>query len=71
AVTEDGKLAISGSDDNTLKVWDLASGNVIASFTCKSSIASCAIAPDGVTIVAGDESGRVYLLRLEGMEELT
>ncbi|MEP6524102.1 hypothetical protein NDA07_20355 [Microcoleus vaginatus DQ-U2] len=71
AVTADGKRAISGSDDKTIKVWDLTTGNVIASFTGESSIACCAIAPDGVTIVAGDESGRVYFLRLEGMEELT
>ncbi|WP_445300728.1 MULTISPECIES: WD40 repeat domain-containing protein [unclassified Microcoleus] len=62
---------MSGSDDNTLKVWDLSTGNLIASFTLENPIASCAIAPDGVTIVAGDESGRVYFLRLEGMEELT
>jgi WD40 repeat protein len=61
---------ILGSN-NTIKVWDLSSGKVIASFTAESPIASCAIAPDGVTIVAGDESGRVYFLRLEGMEELT
>jgi WD40 repeat protein len=71
AVTADGKRAISGSDDQTIKVWDLTTGNVIASFTGESSIASCAIAPDGVTIVAGDESGRVYFLRLEGVEALT
>ncbi|MBD0340551.1 MAG: WD40 repeat domain-containing protein, partial [Microcoleus sp. Co-bin12] len=71
AITPDGKRAISGSTDKTLKVWDLSSGNVIASFAGESSIASCAIAPDGVTIVAGDESGRVYFLRLEGVEELT
>jgi WD40 repeat protein len=61
---------IFGSN-NTIKVWDLSSGKVIASFTGESSIACCAIAPDGVTIVAGDTSGRVYFLRLEGMEELT
>ncbi|MEG4228637.1 hypothetical protein QUA35_21470, partial [Microcoleus sp. N9_B2] len=71
AVTADGKRAISGSSDKTIKVWDLWSGKVIASFTADSPIACCAIAPDGVTIVAGDKSGRVYCLRLEGMEELT
>jgi WD40 repeat protein len=71
AVTGDGNRAISGSRDKTIKVWDLSRGNVIASFTGESSIASCAIAPDGVTIVAGDTSGRVHFLRLEGMEELT
>ncbi|MEG4020621.1 hypothetical protein QUA01_20685, partial [Microcoleus sp. S36a_B3] len=71
AVTPDGKRGISGSLDNTIKVWDLWSGSVIASFTGESSIASCAIAPDGVTIVAGDAFGRVYFLRLEGVEELT
>jgi WD40 repeat protein len=65
-------LAIFGSwDDNTLKVWDLTTGNVIASFTSESAIACSAIAPDGVTIVAGTRSGRVYFLRLEGVEELT
>jgi WD40 repeat protein len=62
---------IFGSWDNTIKVWDLSSGNVIASFTSESQISCFAIAPDGVTIVAGDKSGRVYFLRLEGMEALT
>jgi len=61
---------ILGSN-NTIKVWDLATGNLIASFTLENPIACCAIAPDGVTIVAGDKSGRVYFLRLEGVEALT
>jgi hypothetical protein len=35
------------------------------------TIASCAIAPDRVTVVAGDAFGRVYFLRLEEIEALT
>jgi WD40 repeat protein len=63
-VTADGKRAISGSDDNTVKVWNLETGEVIASFTGDGSINCCAVAPDGVTIVAGDALGRVPFLRL-------
>jgi WD40 repeat protein len=67
AVTTDGKKVISGSSDNTLKLWSLETGKVIATFTGESSLNCCAVAPDGVTIVAGEESGRVHFLRLEGM----
>ncbi|HLP92165.1 MAG TPA: hypothetical protein VK184_26690 [Nostocaceae cyanobacterium] len=28
----------------------------------------CAVAPDGVTIVAGEASGRLHFLRLQGMK---
>jgi WD40 repeat protein len=68
AVTPDSKQVISASDDNTLKVWNLETGEVIASFTGESPINCCAVAPDGVTIVAGEESGRVHFLQLEGMQ---
>ena len=32
-------------------------------------MSSCAFAPDGRTIVAGDESGRVHFLRLVEADE--
>ena len=66
ALTADGKTAISGSDDNTLKVWNLETGEAIASFSGESPLLCCAVARDGVTIVAGEASGRVHFLRLEG-----
>jgi hypothetical protein len=67
AVTPDGKLAISASDDHTLKVWDLESGEVIGAFGGDSSMPACAVAPDGVTVVACERSGSVHFLRLEGI----
>jgi WD40 repeat protein len=67
-VTVDGKQVISASSDNTLILWDLATGKVIASFTGESPIDCCAVALDGLIIVAGDQLGQVHFLRLEGME---
>ncbi|MBD2215333.1 hypothetical protein H6G27_36835 [Nostoc linckia FACHB-104] len=65
ALTPDGKYVISGSYDKTLKVWNWQTGEVIASFIGESPIYCCAVAPDGVRVVAGDASGRVYFLRLQ------
>ncbi len=66
AITPDGKQAVSASRDNTLKLWDLATGKVLATFTGEYEMFSCAVAADGVTVVAGEESGQVLFLRLEG-----
>jgi WD40 repeat protein len=65
-----GKLAVSGSWDKTLKVWDLESGEVIANFIGESELDAVAIAPDGLTIIAGEHSGRLHFLRLEGVSAI-
>ena len=54
AVTPDGRRAVSASSDRTLRLWDLESGKEIAAFTGESEIESCAVAPDGRTIIAGE-----------------
>lgn len=53
--------------NNIIKVWDLESKKIIASFSGDSLLRCCAVASDGVTIVAGEASGQVHLLRLEGV----
>ncbi|MFM6248265.1 MAG: WD40 repeat domain-containing protein [Dolichospermum sp.] len=63
AVTPDGKTVISGSDDKTIKTWDLTTGNKVATFTGESPI--LAVASDGLTIVAGEASGTLHFLRLQ------
>ncbi|MCK5014985.1 MAG: WD40 repeat domain-containing protein, partial [Candidatus Omnitrophica bacterium] len=66
AVTPDGARSVSASFDNTLKVWDLETGEVIGTFSGESALYACAVSPDGKSIVAGEASGRVHFLRLEG-----
>ncbi|MTJ40872.1 WD40 repeat domain-containing protein, partial [Dolichospermum sp. UHCC 0406] len=69
AVTADEKWVISGSYDNTVKVWNLETGEEIATFIGDSPFYSCAVTPDGLTIVAGDAAGRVHFLKLENQGE--
>jgi WD40 repeat protein len=69
AVTLDGYHVVSASWDNTVRMWDLRNWEKIAIFTGEACMESCAIAPDGWTIVAGDESGRVHFLRLVEADE--
>jgi hypothetical protein len=48
-----------------VKVWDLATGTVLATFTTKAALYTCTVAPDGRTIIAGDERGDVHFLKLK------
>jgi len=65
AISQNGKQAISGSFDNTLRLWDLETGRILAEFSGEGSIMAIALSRDGQRMVAGDASGRVHLLALE------
>ncbi|WP_208339402.1 NB-ARC domain-containing protein [Aetokthonos hydrillicola] len=67
ALTPDGNYVIFASYGSTLKVWSWQTGEVIASFIGDGSICCCAVAPDGVSVIAGDGSGAVHFLRLQGI----
>jgi WD40 repeat protein len=55
---------VSVSRDHSLRVWDLRTGHSIAAFTGEGPMSSCALAPAGTSAAAGEESGRVHLLRV-------
>lgn len=63
AVTPDGKRAVSGSTDYTLKVWDLESGRVLRTlYGHSSTTCGVAVTPDGKRVISasGDKTLRVW-----------
>jgi WD40 repeat protein len=53
ALSGDGRRAVSASDDNTLKVWDVERGELLATFTCAAAAMCCAFIND-CKMIAGD-----------------
>lgn len=68
AISPDGTLACSAAWDWALRVWDLRTGTVIASYSNDDWWSSCAFAGDARRIVAGDERGGVHFFELENWQ---
>jgi len=64
AFSPDGKRIISGSGDNTIKVWDSATGAELMSLhvVVGNSPSSIAFSPDGKTIAAGSYVNGIRIL---------
>ncbi|MFI5378271.1 MAG: family 16 glycoside hydrolase [Tepidisphaerales bacterium] len=65
AVSPDGKLVVSGSDDMTVRVWDLAAGKQTHCFEGHTgAVTSVAFSPDGKLVASGseDHTARVWEL---------
>ena len=67
-LTPDAQRVVSSSLDGCLKIWDLASGQLITTLTVDSPINDCTVAQDNLTFLAGDITGKVHLMKLEGIE---
>jgi WD40 repeat protein len=63
----DGLYLASASHDETLRIWEVATGLQLSAYWAE-SFSSCAWSPDGHTLIAGTDYGSVHLLRLEGSE---
>ena len=60
-------IGVMGFSDGSLVVWDYVSLRRVTSFIAESPMRSCAIAPDGRTVIAGEESGRLHFMAVEGI----
>jgi WD40 repeat protein len=62
AVTRDGRRAVSASGDQTLRVWDLASGACLATLEAHDErVMGVAVTPDGRRAVSGMDQGTLWV----------
>lgn len=66
-VSYDDAFLVSVSDDWTLILWDLGAHKPLARFKADGPLVSCAISGNGRIILAGDEAGRIYIVRPMGV----
>ena len=66
ALTSDGRRAVSGSRDHTVRVWDLERGVCVATLEGHQGPVLCvALTPDGRRVVSGSEDNTVRVWDLE------
>ncbi|MCL1475093.1 WD40 repeat domain-containing protein, partial [Argonema antarcticum] len=65
AISPDGQTLVSGSNDKTINIWNLATGNLIRTLSGHSGyVYSVAISPDGQTLVSGSNDKTIKIWRV-------
>jgi WD40 repeat protein len=72
AFSQDGKTLASGSDDDTVRLWDVAGHRMIASPLTghTDSVTSVAFSPDGKTLASGSQDKTVRLWDVAGHRQI-
>jgi hypothetical protein len=72
ALSPDGKLALSGGQDQTLRLWDIATGRLLRTFEGHdAAINSVAFSPDGTRILSASDDRTVRLWETSTGKELS
>ena len=71
AITPDGLYAVSGSFDQTLRLWDLETGKEITTFKGHTEpVTSIAITPDGRFVLSGSYDNTLKLWEIDTGDEI-
>src|SRR5262249_36055451 len=71
AFSAPGKLVLSGSDDRTVRLWDLQTGRELRRFDgLRGAVSAVAFSPDGKWAVAGGQERVLVLWRIADGKEL-
>jgi hypothetical protein len=68
AFSTDRRLALSASNDCTLRLWDLTSGCEVARYVADAAMHWCAFSPGGTRLVSRDSYDTVHFLTIVGLE---
>ena len=70
-ISPDGRYALSGSEDQTLKLWDISNGREIRTFKGHSdSVTSVAVTPDGRQVLSGSADQTLKLWDISNGKEI-
>jgi len=61
AFSPDGRTLASGSADNTIKLWDVATGQELRTLTDTTQVSSVTFSPDGHTLASGSQDNTIKL----------
>ena len=71
AFSSDGTKLVTGSRDNTARVWDVASGKLLMTLSGHSApVESVAFSPDGTLVLTGSSTARLWNL-ISGKQQIT
>ena len=66
AVSPHQRYLASGSEDQFVKIWDLATGRQLREYWAGAAARSLSWHPGGRRLAVGDAMGKLHLLELEG-----